>query len=321
MEIENCPQGNIWKKLMLIQKSIKNFENSEDSEKREPGTNRSAYRFTPGWVITEKIREKMDEQNLMLIPEFTTEKVETMEYPVYKMINNTAMTFTKREIHFVVNAKFTWIDTETGEKAGPFPIIASGMNGTDKSCASAIAQAERYFFLKFFHIATRDKEAEPDAHDSETVTGIPHEVAPGIDLNKRGAMAPAPGAAPIPQGSAAANPGSSAQPRQPQFRPQPNPAPTPIKQTVNVFTTPPGYNPPAAQGNGISQFNEANPAIQQAINRLMQFDRGTVTHRQILNECIGMLSSNGIICTEKNFIENLSEAAQAHREGRQPRYV
>ena len=46
-----------------------------------------------------------------------------------------------------------------------------------------------------------------------------------------------------------------------------------------------------------------------------------MTHRQELNRCIGNLSANGIVCTDKNFAENLAEAAQARRENRAPQYV
>lgn len=67
-------------------------------------------------------------------------------------------------------------------------------------------------------------------------------------------------------------------------------------------------------------FDPNNPAIAEAINRLMNFDKGTPTHQQVLNEAIGNLSQAGINCFQGNFIENITEAAQARREGRAPNF-
>ena len=58
---------------------------------------------------------------------------------------------------------FTWIDAESGEKL-PVKFGANGMNNWDKGLGSALTYAERYFLLKFFHIATDedDVDALPD---------------------------------------------------------------------------------------------------------------------------------------------------------------
>ena len=314
------PQQGIWQKRMALQTKVKTFNVSENSEKKD-ASNRSAYRYTPGYQIVETLRAEMDPLGLMLIPEFRAQKIETIEYPVYKLIGGSPMSFMKKEVHFVVDADFLWIDTVTGEKAGPFHIVASGANGTDKSCASALALAERYFLLKFFHITTHDEADEPDAHDSDTVPGIPKEVQqpasrgaacaavpvqPAYQPGQNGSYAPSGYA---PQGGMPAYQGG--QPR------QQGPG-----QQVNVYTAPPQYIQgapvPPVSGGG---FNENHPLIRQAIEKLMVFDRGTMSHKQVLNECIGLLSSNGINCTDASFIENLSEAAQARRENRSARFV
>ncbi len=321
------PAGTgIMSKLFQVQQQFKTFAISEDSDKRE-ANGKPTYKYTPGWEITEKFREAFDAIHLMLIPEYRFNKVETIEYPVYKLIGGTPMSFPKREIHVTVDADFTFVDVDSGETKGPFHFVAAGANGTDKSTASAIALAERYFLLKFFHVSTREATDEPDAHDSDYVPGIPKKDQQGA-TPQNACMA-----APVRQGSAPRYDGT-AQPYgprpQPQgyqggfnqqgYIPQGGGQPQPGQQ-VNVFTAPPAYAPatPAA-GHGIP-FNENNELISQVVERLMNFDKGTISHSQQLNEAVAYLSANGVICTDPNFITNLTECAQARRENRQPRYV
>lgn len=317
MPNENKPQ-NIWQKLMMIQEKVVTFNVSEDSEKVDPKTRKSAYRYTPGWLITETIRKEMDQLKLMLLPKYDIIKSETIEYPVYKLIGSTPMSFTKKEIHFIVRGEFTWKDTETLEEAGPFTVVASGANGTDKSCASALAQAERYFLLKFFHLTTHEGAEEPDAHDSDTIPGLPASVAePATQRDACNAI-------PAGQVVMPAQAGYMHQPvyPQPQVRqPMPQMGPQqPASQQVNVYAAPPQYIGPGIPQGGGQGFNENHPLIRQAIERLMNFDKGTVSHQQTLNECVGILSANGIICTDNAFLYNLTEAAQARRENRSPNY-
>ena len=55
--------------------------------------------------------------------------------------------------------KFTWIDVENGEKDEIF-FGANGQNDWDKGVGSALTYAERYFLLKFFHIATDEDDID-----------------------------------------------------------------------------------------------------------------------------------------------------------------
>lgn len=165
---------NILKKLFTIQEKFKTFAITDDSDKTDPKTGRPSYKYTPGWKITEDIRSEMDAQHLMLIPNYKMEQCDTIDYPVHKLVNGQVLTLQKKEVNFVVTAAYTWIDTDTGEYFGPMTITANGTNGTDKSSGSAIAMAERYFLLKFFHITTHEADEEPDAHDSQTIPGIDH---------------------------------------------------------------------------------------------------------------------------------------------------
>jgi hypothetical protein len=63
------------------------------------------------------------------------------------------------EMHSHVTMKFTWIDCETGEKDENL-FAANGQNGWDKGMGSALTYGERYFLLKFFHIATDEDDID-----------------------------------------------------------------------------------------------------------------------------------------------------------------
>ena len=300
---EKDSNTNIWKKLLAIQKQFTSFEVSEDSEKKNNG-GKPAYQFTPGWQIVEGIRKAMDAANLMLIPEYEKDDVRLIEYPLYKLVEGKPVTFTKKEIHIVLTANFTWMDVDSGEKAGPFRIVASGANGTDKSCASALALAERYFLLKFFHITTHDKDEEPDAHDSGTVPGIPTSEQP---YNAPYNAAPQPVICPaMPAGGAYLAP------------PQPACAQPFYGTPQGPYISVPQSGQTAPVAPSATLFDVNHPAIENAVQRLANFQLDTPTFQTELNKVICELASVGFKSFDPLFLENLREASQARREGRQP---
>ena len=72
--------------------------------------------------------------------------------------------------------RFTWIDCETGEKDENL-FGANGQNDWEKGLGSALTYAERYFLLKFFHIAT-------DADDIDNPNRKPIDVEKPIEKPK-----------------------------------------------------------------------------------------------------------------------------------------
>lgn len=278
---------NLWQKLLSIQKSVKTFDVGEDSEKSEPN-GKSSYKYTPGWMIVETIREKMDELSLMLIQNVRNRNSQLIEYPVYKLVDGKPAAFQKKEIYIELDVDFTWVDASTGETFGPLTMSSAGANGTDKSISSALALAERYFLLKFFRITTREKNDEPDAHDCDYVPGIPKERQAPMQQN---ASYPA------------------QQPAQPMMPYGPSPAPD------YASMAPPSYGQTQVQGYG---FSAKDPNITNAVLRLVNFNIGTPSHSQMLNEVVGQLAAQGYNCAEPHFLENLTESAQAMRENRRP---
>lgn len=80
----------------------------------------------------------------------------------------------KSEILSKVMIRFTWVDAETGEKDENL-FGANGQNDWDKGVGSALTYAERYFLLKYFHIAT--DEDDIDAKISDEITETPLQIA------------------------------------------------------------------------------------------------------------------------------------------------
>lgn len=304
---------NIWEKLMEIQKAIVTFAVSEESDKKAP-SGKSEYKYTPGWEIIEKLRTFMDTKGLMLLPNCVSKENKLIEYPVYKNFNGKPLSFIKKEMYVEVTMEFTWLDTTTGEKAGPFISFGFGANGTDKSGATAMSMAERYFLLRFFHFTTREANEEPDAHDSGFIPGIgraeqPQNLSPAQSVQAE--QVPLPAYAPAPQ----------AQPQpQPQYQPQYQPQPQPQYQGgpyQSVNPSPYIPQPVQAPQTGIQPkgFNPDDPGIKAVISQLSSFDKGTNSHKRVLNECLGRLAHSGYTVTDPNFVIALVEAGQAKRQG------
>lgn len=71
--------------------------------------------------------------------------------------------------------RFTWVDCETGEKDENL-FGANGQNDWDKGVGSALTYAERYFLLKYFHIATDEDDIDNPERKPEATTGQPKQV-------------------------------------------------------------------------------------------------------------------------------------------------
>lgn len=65
----------------------------------------------------------------------------------------------KTEVLTKVMMRFTWVCVDTGETDVNL-FGANGQNGFDKGVGSALTYAERYFLLKYFHIATDEDDID-----------------------------------------------------------------------------------------------------------------------------------------------------------------
>lgn len=133
---------SIYKKLLKIQQEIDKFVKDSKSHN---------YNYASGNQVLSKIRPLMNKLGLILKQEVLEIKNERMDYKTKYGEKSEILTTTKQ--------KFTWVDTETGEKDENL-FGANGMNDWEKGLGSALTYAERYFLLKYFHIPTDEDDID-----------------------------------------------------------------------------------------------------------------------------------------------------------------
>jgi len=140
---------NLFQKLHKIQNEILGLGKDKKS---------FSYSYVTGDKLLGVIKPLMNTYGIMLKQEI--EKVEK------EIINYKTKNGEKTEMLYSVWQKFTWIDIETGEK-DENSFFASGMTDWEKGLGSALTYAERYFLLKFFHIATDEDDIDNSERKKE----------------------------------------------------------------------------------------------------------------------------------------------------------
>jgi hypothetical protein len=149
---------NIYQKLLVIQKAVKGLK------KDKKGNN---YDYVTGNKLLSFVKPLMDEQSLILKQEVLSIDNQRMDYHTGV---GTQYEKPKSEILSKVMMRFTWVDCETGEMDENL-FGANGQNEWEKGLGSALTYAERYFILKYFHIATDEDDIDnPDRKPEKTET-------------------------------------------------------------------------------------------------------------------------------------------------------
>ena len=133
---------NIYKKLLEIQKSVKGLSKDKKSHN---------YDYVTGNKLLSFIKPLMDSNGLILKQEVLSIDNERQDYKTKYG--------EKSEILSKVMMRFTWIDCESGETDINL-FGANGQNDWEKGLGSALTYAERYFLLKYFHIATDEDDID-----------------------------------------------------------------------------------------------------------------------------------------------------------------
>jgi hypothetical protein len=136
---------NLYQKLMVIQNKVNGLGKDKSTH---------SYQYVTGSKVLSEIKPTMNELGLILKQEILSIENVRQDYKVKSGSE-------KSEILSKVMMQFTWIDSETGEKdVNSFG--ANGQNDWDKGIGSALTYAERYFLLKYFHIATDEDDIDND---------------------------------------------------------------------------------------------------------------------------------------------------------------
>lgn len=144
---------SIYKKLLTVQTAVKGL----GKDKKSYG-----YDYVTGNKLLNFIKPILNEQGLILKQEISSVDTEVVNY--------SSKQGEKIEVLYKVWLDFTWVDVETGEK-DVNKFFATGMNGFEKGLGSALTYAERYFLLKYFHIATDEDDIDnPERKNDAPIT-------------------------------------------------------------------------------------------------------------------------------------------------------
>lgn len=135
---------NLLEKLLAMQESVdklvKDGQNQSDK-----------YSYVSSETVLDTLRPKMNELKLILMPLVTSAKLGEGQTK-----SGTTRYMTELFLTFV------WVDCESGERL-EVPFYAQGVDlAGEKGVGKAMTYAEKYFFLKFFHIATGKDDPDND---------------------------------------------------------------------------------------------------------------------------------------------------------------
>lgn len=136
---------NLQQKLVEIRKTIDSF--SKDTK----GFN---YSYVSGSQVLGKIKEKMDELQVILFPKMGDLNDTTYDYVNFKGENKT---------DFVIKGsmEYVWMDAEEPTNTISIPWMIYGQqDDISKAFGSGLTYSERYFLLKFFGVPTDDDDPD-----------------------------------------------------------------------------------------------------------------------------------------------------------------
>jgi hypothetical protein len=152
---------NLYQKLHKIQSQVLGLGKDKDGQN---------YKYVTGTKVIDHIKPLMNDLGLILKQEILSIDNERQDYSTSLVQNQETKIWTgkpKSEILSKVMMKFTWIDVNSGEKDENL-FGANGQNDWEKGLGSALTYAERYFLLKYFHIATDEDDIDnPERKEEE----------------------------------------------------------------------------------------------------------------------------------------------------------
>ena len=139
------------KKLNLFQKIAEVKANIDGFTKDTKGYN---FSYVSGSQILHRIRKKMIEHNLLLVPSTSNENWTTHTFK-----NKRGQEVTEFIVEMDLN--YTWINADKPEEKFEVSYHAYGQQSDiSQAHGTALTYAERYFLMKFFNIPTDEDDAD-----------------------------------------------------------------------------------------------------------------------------------------------------------------
>jgi hypothetical protein len=142
---------NIYQKLIEVRKAVPFLKKDNAGFQ---------FKFVSSSQTLGALREAMDANALVLIPQVTGERV--LDHTTKKGDHNY---FT------ILNMVFTWVNAEKPDETIVCPWVGQGLDDGEKGVGKALTYAEKFFLLKFFNIPT-DKD-DPDANQKAPALPTP----------------------------------------------------------------------------------------------------------------------------------------------------
>lgn len=141
---------NLFQKIADVKANIDGFTKDAKSYN---------YSYVSGSQVLHRIRNKMIENNLLLIPKTTEENYKQIQVTRFNQKAKREITVTE----FVVEMKLTyvWINADKPEEQLEIPFYAVGQqDDVSKAHGTGLTYAERYFLMKLFNIPTDEDDAD-----------------------------------------------------------------------------------------------------------------------------------------------------------------
>ncbi|REI31479.1 ERF family protein [Staphylococcus felis] len=141
---------NLYQKIADVKANIDGF--TKDTK----GYN---YTYVSGSQVLHRIRSKMIEHNLLLVPKTLEEAYSVEDVTRYSPKYKKQVTTTEYTVK--VKLIYTWINADKPEEQLELPFFAIGQQDDPaKALGTALTYSERYFLMKFFNIPTDEDDAD-----------------------------------------------------------------------------------------------------------------------------------------------------------------
>ncbi|PCF40090.1 ERF family protein [Staphylococcus delphini] len=141
---------NLYQKIADVKANIDGF--TKDTK----GYN---YTYVSGSQVLHRIRSKMIEHNLLLVPKTLEETYSVEDVTRYSPKYKKQVTTTEYTVK--VKLIYTWINADKPEEQLELPFFAIGQQDAPaKALGTALTYSERYFLMKFFNIPTDEDDAD-----------------------------------------------------------------------------------------------------------------------------------------------------------------